>query len=78
MAHPAVPLPENMDRIRVLAAESTWMSSQLLAEALAQDCRLEVIGSRAETAVDPGCGGETEAACDSPQFGAGRFREPGF
>lgn len=44
MAHPAVPLSENMDRIRVLAAESTWMSSQLLAEALAQDCRLEVIG----------------------------------
>lgn len=44
MAHPAVPLSENMDRIRVLAAESTWMSSQLLAEALAQDCRLEVTG----------------------------------
>jgi two-component system nitrate/nitrite response regulator NarL len=44
MAHPAAPLTENMDRIRVLAAESTWMSSQLLAEALAQDCRLEVTG----------------------------------
>ena len=44
MAHPAVPLPENMNRIRVLAAESTWMSSQLLAEALAQDCQLEVMG----------------------------------
>ncbi len=44
MAHPAVPLPENLDRIRVLAAESTWMSSQLLAEALAQDCQLEVTG----------------------------------
>ena len=44
MAHPAVPLPENLNRIRVLAAESTWMSSQLLAEALAQDCQLEVMG----------------------------------
>ncbi len=44
MAHAAVPLPEKLDRIRVLAAESTWMSSQLLAEALAQDAQLEVMG----------------------------------
>ena len=44
MAQPAVPLPEKLERIRVLAAESTRMNSQLLAEALAQDCRLEVMG----------------------------------
>jgi two-component system nitrate/nitrite response regulator NarL len=44
MAQPAVPLPQKMDRIRVLAAESTRMNSQLLAEALAQDCQLEVMG----------------------------------
>jgi DNA-binding NarL/FixJ family response regulator len=47
MAQHAVPLPEKSDRIRVLAAESTRMNSQLLAEALAQDCRLEV------TAIEP-------------------------
>jgi DNA-binding NarL/FixJ family response regulator len=44
MAQLAVPLPENPDKIRVLAVESTWMSSQLLAEVLAQDGQLEVIG----------------------------------
>ncbi len=44
MAQPAVPLPEKMERIKVLAAESTRMNSQLLAEALAQDCQLEVEG----------------------------------
>ena len=44
MAHPAVPLPEKMNRIRVVVAESTRMNSQLLVEALAQDCRLEVTG----------------------------------
>jgi two-component system nitrate/nitrite response regulator NarL len=44
MAQPAVPLPEKLDRVKVLAAESTRMNSQLLAEALAQDCRLEVMG----------------------------------
>lgn len=43
MAQHAVPLPEKSNRIRVLAAESTRMNSQLLAEALAQDCQLEVM-----------------------------------
>jgi DNA-binding NarL/FixJ family response regulator len=42
MAQPAIPMPEKLERVRVLAAESTRMNSQLLAEALAQDCRLEV------------------------------------
>jgi len=44
MAQPAVPSPQKIDRIKVLAAESTRMNSQLLAEALTQDCRLEVMG----------------------------------
>jgi two-component system nitrate/nitrite response regulator NarL len=44
MAQLAVPLSEKSDRVRVLAAESTRMNSQLLAEALAQDCQLEVMG----------------------------------
>jgi DNA-binding NarL/FixJ family response regulator len=44
MAQPALPLPQKMDRIKVLAAESTRMNSQLLAEALAQDCQLDVMG----------------------------------
>ena len=44
MAQHAVPLPQKMDRIKVLAAESTRMNSQLLAEALAQDCLLDVMG----------------------------------
>jgi two-component system nitrate/nitrite response regulator NarL len=44
MAQHVTPLPQNSERIRVLAAESTRMSSQLLAEALAQDCQLEVTG----------------------------------
>jgi len=44
MAQPAVPLPQKMDRIKVLAAESTRMNSQLLAESLAQDCHLDVMG----------------------------------
>jgi hypothetical protein len=33
-----------LDRIKVLAAESTRMNGQLLAAALAQDRQLEVIG----------------------------------
>jgi len=44
MAHHAIPLPETSEKIRVLAAESTRMNSQLLAEALAQDCQLQVSG----------------------------------
>lgn len=43
MAQHALPLPEKFERIKVLAAESTRMNSQLLAEALAQDCQLEVM-----------------------------------
>jgi two-component system, NarL family, nitrate/nitrite response regulator NarL len=35
---------ENSEKIRVLAADSTRMSSQLLADALAQDCQFEVTG----------------------------------
>jgi len=44
MAQPAVPLPQRLERIKVLAAESTRMNSQLLAEALAQDTQLDVMG----------------------------------
>jgi two-component system nitrate/nitrite response regulator NarL len=44
MAQSPVPLPQKADRIKVLAAESTRMSSQLLAEALAQDSHLDVMG----------------------------------
>jgi DNA-binding CsgD family transcriptional regulator len=44
MSQPAVPLPGRLDRIKVLAAESTRMNDQLLAGALAQDRQLEVIG----------------------------------
>ncbi len=35
---------ESSEKIRVLAADSTRMSSQLLADALAQDCQFEVTG----------------------------------
>jgi two-component system nitrate/nitrite response regulator NarL len=44
MAHHVTLLPENSGKIRVLAAESTRMNSQLLAEALAQDSQLQVSG----------------------------------
>jgi DNA-binding NarL/FixJ family response regulator len=44
MAQHAVPLVENPNKIKVLAAESTRMNSQLLADALAQDGQLEVTG----------------------------------
>jgi two-component system, NarL family, nitrate/nitrite response regulator NarL len=47
MAQTAIPMPEKLAKVKVLAAESTRMNSQLLAEALAQDARLEV------TAVEP-------------------------
>jgi two-component system, NarL family, nitrate/nitrite response regulator NarL len=42
MAQSAIPMPEKLGKVKVLAAESTRMNSQLLAEALAQDSRLEV------------------------------------
>src|ERR1700693_1851548 len=44
MSQPAVSLPGRLDRIKVLAAESTRMNGQLLAAAFAQDRQLEVIG----------------------------------
>lgn len=44
MAQQVIPVPENSERIRVLAADSTRMSSQLLADALAQDRQFEVTG----------------------------------
>ncbi len=44
MAQHAIPTPANSERIRVLAADSTRMSSQLLAESLAQDGQFEVTG----------------------------------
>ncbi len=44
MAQHVIPAPVILERIRVLAADSTRMSSQLLAEALAQDRQFEVTG----------------------------------
>ena len=44
MAQQVIPAPVILERIRVLAADSTRMSSQLLAEALAQDRQFEVTG----------------------------------
>jgi two-component system, NarL family, nitrate/nitrite response regulator NarL len=44
MAQQVIPAPESSEKIRVLAADSTRMSSQLLAEALAQDRQFEVTG----------------------------------
>ena len=44
MAQHVIPAPGNSEKIRVLAADSTRMSSQLLAEALAQDRQFEVTG----------------------------------
>ncbi len=44
MAQHVIPAPVMLERIRVLAADSTRMSSQLLAEALAQDRQFEVTG----------------------------------
>jgi len=44
MAQQVIPAAENSEKIRVLAADSTRMSSQLLAEALAQDRQFEVTG----------------------------------
>jgi two-component system nitrate/nitrite response regulator NarL len=44
MAQQVIPAPVNSERIRVLAADRTRMSSQLLAETLAQDRQFEVTG----------------------------------
>ena len=44
MAQFATPMPQNAERIRVLAADSTRMSSQLLAQALAQNTQFHVTG----------------------------------
>lgn len=44
MAQFATPMPHPAERIRVLAADSTRMSSQLLAQALAQNTQFHVIG----------------------------------
>lgn len=44
MAQHVIPAAESAERIRVLAADSTRMSSQLLAESLAQDRQFEVTG----------------------------------
>ena len=45
MAQYVIPVPETAEKIRVLAADSTRMSSQLLAETLAQDRQFEVTGT---------------------------------
>jgi two-component system nitrate/nitrite response regulator NarL len=44
MAQFATPMPQSAERIRVLAADSTRMSSQLLAQALAQNTQFHVTG----------------------------------
>jgi DNA-binding NarL/FixJ family response regulator len=44
MAQHVIPAPGTPEKIRVLAADSTRMSSQLLAEALVQDLQFEVTG----------------------------------
>jgi DNA-binding NarL/FixJ family response regulator len=44
MAQSSTPFPQNPERIRVLAADSTRMSSQLLAQALAQNTQFHVTG----------------------------------
>src|SRR5579862_2042192 len=44
MAQYATPIPQTMERIRVLAADSTRMSSQLLAQALGQNTQFHVTG----------------------------------
>jgi len=46
----AIPLSENSERIRVLAADSTRMSSQLLAQALAQNTQFYVTGTDPKSA----------------------------
>jgi DNA-binding NarL/FixJ family response regulator len=44
MAQHVIPVPGTPEKIRVLAADSTRMSSQLLAESLAQDRQFDVTG----------------------------------
>jgi two-component system, NarL family, nitrate/nitrite response regulator NarL len=44
MSQFATPMPQSAERIRVLAADSTRMSSQLLAQALAQNTQFQVTG----------------------------------
>ena len=44
MAQQVIPAPEHAERIRVLAADSSRMSSQLLAESLSQERQFEVTG----------------------------------
>jgi DNA-binding NarL/FixJ family response regulator len=44
MAQHVTPLPHKAEKIRVLAADSTRMNSQLLAEGLARDSQLQVTG----------------------------------
>jgi DNA-binding NarL/FixJ family response regulator len=48
MAQLVTPSPENFEKIRVLAADSTRMSSQLLAQALAQERQFEVTAIEAK------------------------------
>lgn len=48
MAHLATPMPRTPEKIRVLAADSTRMSSVLLAQALAQNEEFQVIGLNPE------------------------------
>jgi len=47
MSHSAAELPENSQKIRVLAADSTRMGSQLLIEALSQEPQFDVAGIEA-------------------------------
>jgi DNA-binding NarL/FixJ family response regulator len=49
MVHLATPSPEKFEKIRVLAADSTRMGSQLLADALAQERLFEVTGIEAKS-----------------------------
>jgi DNA-binding NarL/FixJ family response regulator len=50
MPQSLTPFPENAERIRVLAADSSRMSSQLLAQALAQDGHFHVTGTEPKSA----------------------------
>ncbi len=50
MAQHVIPAPQKLERIRVLAADSTRMGSQLLAQALAQDEQFHVTGVEPKSA----------------------------
>jgi hypothetical protein len=69
MSQPAVPLPGRLDRIKVLAAESTRMNDQLLAGALAQDRQLEVIGVEPKPPSILAARSPAETPYDSDQLG---------